>query len=879
MNSAQSDGDDIFFTAADGTTKLSHEIESYSNGALIAWVNVTTLSSVSDTVLYMYYGDPYSPSQANPTGVWDSNYKGVWHLDEGGNGTRYDSTGNHNDLNPRNYTGTEATYGKITLTDYLHNGTPPKDWLESANNIGITGNAVRTITFWSNLNTTLRCGMVGWGTSANNNEFSAGVRVYSYFLWGYANDWGPIATPLTGSWNYHAVIYDGTTARWYINGSQLGSGFTHSYSTADSHVFLGHEEDSGSWNTWMQGAIEEVRISSTARSLQWIQTEYTNQNSPSTFYSLAGEEAATCAPPPVPPSNPPTPQTPNPPWFSDCAWTYRKNITIDKAKVVGTQNSFPVLINITSDPDLKAHARSNGYDIFFTDTSNPPNQMPYERENYDPTTGALTAWVKVPQIQSSANTTLYMYYGYPSSPDMSATASVWDNGYVGVWHLNNSYADSTSNGHNGINYGTTPIAGKIGGGMNFNGASYINSTVTDLNTTNTFTISTWFKSANTTFPHHLIWEGNVTADGWGETWQTCQTEMHISMGDFANPTGTSGKLDFFLGDSDIARVGNAVLDANTSFTDTSTWNYVAVNVTGLGSSPSATLYLNGTAVGTVTGTVSRTNRWNWTTLWFGRAGRPAGPRYFSGQLDEIRVSTPARSPGWLTTEYASQNSSSTFAYIGPEEDYFCGVSGPAYVQSESQSFISKQQARITLPGSSISGDLLVLSFTYDQSLGISPSVTDSKNNTYYATVSTNVGGWGRAQTWYAKNITGGPGPVTAIVTLSGTASSVFDVFLSEYSGVSTSAPVQSTSNSDTSGTKMNTSSLTITSAPSLLYGFGADVSPGHSCQVNSPYTNRENTDGQCSADQTVLFTGPFNVTATQSSNGAWALQMLTFNGA
>ena len=81
---AQSDGDDILFTSSDGATKLSHEIEKYgsSTGELVAWVKVPSLSSASNTVLYMYYGNDAAASQQNATAVWDANYTAVWHLKE-----------------------------------------------------------------------------------------------------------------------------------------------------------------------------------------------------------------------------------------------------------------------------------------------------------------------------------------------------------------------------------------------------------------------------------------------------------------------------------------------------------------------------------------------------------------------------------------------------------------------------------------------------------------------------------------------------------------------------------------------------------------------------------------------------------------------------
>ena len=87
---------DIFFTGDDGTTKLDHELVTYSAGDLIAWVRVPSLSSSVDTVVYMYYGNATPPANLDAAGVWDANYVIVQHLDEN-SGTHFDATGYLND--------------------------------------------------------------------------------------------------------------------------------------------------------------------------------------------------------------------------------------------------------------------------------------------------------------------------------------------------------------------------------------------------------------------------------------------------------------------------------------------------------------------------------------------------------------------------------------------------------------------------------------------------------------------------------------------------------------------------------------------------------------------------------------------------------------
>ncbi len=106
-NAGTNDPWDIIFEALDDTTcggagtapcKLNHEIETYvaSTGQLVAWVRVPSINN--GTVIYMYYGNSCMPSSTqNARGVWDANYRGVWHLSQNPTGTApqmRDSTAN-----------------------------------------------------------------------------------------------------------------------------------------------------------------------------------------------------------------------------------------------------------------------------------------------------------------------------------------------------------------------------------------------------------------------------------------------------------------------------------------------------------------------------------------------------------------------------------------------------------------------------------------------------------------------------------------------------------------------------------------------------------------------------------------------------------------
>ena len=178
---------------------------------------------------------------------------------------------------------------------------------ESANNIGISNNAVRTITFWSWVTTSNRMAWVGWGSNTCNGEFEAALRPTNInyigqgdlFLWGYCqtNDWQTTESPFANAWHYHAIVHDGTNANWYIDGQQITSNgvpisFPHTYGTYDTPVFLGYEYDVAGQSSiaYLNGYLDEVHIANTNRSLSWIQTESYNQLNPAVFSTVGAEQ-------------------------------------------------------------------------------------------------------------------------------------------------------------------------------------------------------------------------------------------------------------------------------------------------------------------------------------------------------------------------------------------------------------------------------------------------------------------------------------------------------------------------------------------------------------------------------------------------------------
>ena len=152
-------------------------------------------------------------------------------------------------------------------------------------------------------------------------------------------------------------------------------------------------------------------------------------------------------------------------------------MTIDHTKVPSTQSNFTVLVSVT-DPALKTVANgghvanANGYDIGFYADSGGTTKLKWEVEKYDGTTGNLIAWVKIPSVSSTTDTSFYLFYGDPSiTTDQSDPLNTWDSNFKAVYHLGNGTtltATDSTGGNNGTLFNSpTATAGKINGAAHF----------------------------------------------------------------------------------------------------------------------------------------------------------------------------------------------------------------------------------------------------------------------------------------------------------------------------------------------------------------------------------------------------------------------------
>ena len=283
-----SSGYDIIFTNDDEDTLLKHEIELYTNtnGTLVFWVKINSLSSTNDTDLYIYYGKTGVAADPSTTDTWDSNFKIVLHMNESAGATCNDSTSNGNDGTYQGSLPNQVSFGagygqdfNSGSTDYI---TLPKINLAAVG----TFEAIAEFDAASNYEF-----LMGYRKDGNN-LFSLRTINNDFDVLYYTNNVLQFRiTPASDTnKNYHALVWATNDAELRKNDASMGTDNTvTTFSDVPTEAFcIG--KNPGASSQYLNGQVDEIRFSDIRRSNSWLDTTYAAQNSPVTFMSWGAEE-------------------------------------------------------------------------------------------------------------------------------------------------------------------------------------------------------------------------------------------------------------------------------------------------------------------------------------------------------------------------------------------------------------------------------------------------------------------------------------------------------------------------------------------------------------------------------------------------------------
>lgn len=303
------------------------------NEVAVIHVKVPTVHSDKDTTIYMYY-DPSTADNTTYLGVsggavaqnvWDSDFYGVYHLDElpgGGSDQFKDATSYNHDLTNYNMSTSASVFAK-----------PGKGLAFD----GVNDVALDLATIPANV-ITVEVGGIGntsgikcvGGISQSTSSQRFGVHLNNGYV--TFNHNGTLVysgtEQVTSGQFFHGVISQSSTSSrsLYTNGGdRVNDTSTRNWFSSSSNLWI----SAGGWNTSTffpyAGTISELRFSRIARPEEWIKATYHTLND--SLLSWSKEES---------PFN----------WLD--GFRYRKEFIIDHKKIGETLTDFPVTIHLNN---------------------------------------------------------------------------------------------------------------------------------------------------------------------------------------------------------------------------------------------------------------------------------------------------------------------------------------------------------------------------------------------------------------------------------------------------------------------------------------------------------------------------------------------------
>lgn len=290
--------DIAFATSLAPLSPLKFQIDSYDpgTGTLNCWINIPVLNAsggtAPGTVVYLYYGsntlqDPLGP---NALATWTSMYK-LWHMNLDAvpaasmnakfnttsemargtglmNGSNFSSgkigtalmlNGSNESMNASRDTSTIFTISAWIKMAHVN----VEQVLISDDSTGVGGYIIK-VNASGNLTLDIKR-----GTSSAVSTLGAGTAL------------------LADQWYHIAITRDGKTKSIYINGKIAVATTRTEGVGAGGRISIGRSKQN---DRYFGGMIDELQMFDKVKNLDWLKTEYNNQNDPASFYVVGLEE-------------------------------------------------------------------------------------------------------------------------------------------------------------------------------------------------------------------------------------------------------------------------------------------------------------------------------------------------------------------------------------------------------------------------------------------------------------------------------------------------------------------------------------------------------------------------------------------------------------
>jgi concanavalin A-like lectin/glucanase superfamily protein/uncharacterized protein DUF2341 len=329
------------------------------------------------------------------------------------------------------------------------------------------------------------------------------------------------------------------------------------------------------------------------------------------------------------------------------SWTYSRDLLIDAspagAAIASNLAGFPLSLILGSESaELFAQAKPDGSDLRFA--AEDGSHLAYQIESWDPSASKAAIWVRLPSVKGGQTTRVRVHWGKASAVDSSSGPAVFraEDGFQGVWHMG-SMADASSNAASAQDSGTTAdAAGRIGAARAFKNDS-------------AYAAKGAYMALGNPAPLNL--KGVITLEAWVK-WQ--RRDGHRIILCHGSAPGSQFETVLRIGETLDYRAGTWTGSGHYAASvvppsDSGTWVHLAGVFDGTG----WILYRNGAKLAALAadtnGAKPSPGAWR-----IGAEYTSTGvTRYFSGSLDEVRLSSAARGADWFKLAYATQKDGQT----------------------------------------------------------------------------------------------------------------------------------------------------------------------------------------------------------------------------
>ena len=610
------------------SSNLNYEIDNWNiNTNSYVWVQIPLLTS--NTTIYATWGDSLNSSQQAYTtngATWSNGFAAVWHMNQ---------------------------TNVVDSTLHIANGTSSNN----TNTVGMADGAqgfngsnayIRTPTFSLPSPLTVEAWTYALSLADLN---SAGSLVqkspvnaeWSLFFKSGVLKWRGVGTTLdvnytmpSAGWHHCVGQAVGTNASLYVDGSLKTTGPSTAIPNGSGTIQLG-TIDSGQYTYWLKGIEDEVRISTVARSSNWLWATYQNIASNSAFQPYSSIQSTNTVIPYLVTNFIANSLTFN----GTTVQNYSMPITFNGYSRNVTLTNFPVLVIMTN---IFGFNSTNGYDLIFTDNTQ-TNILNYEIDTFTSTNGLI--WVQVPYLTS--NTVIYANWGGTNLPIQqvyTTNGSTWSANYGAVWHLGTTKDSSTNQVALTFTSSSITSGGLIDGCASITGTTpYVSSPASITNFP--LTMSVWYKFNATNWANNTgpIFISAYDPSSLNEFW-----------------------IDFYMG-SGVNQLRNIAQHSGTyggiynATPDTNIWHLITSIFPSAGTSQ---LFIDGKLVTftSASGSVTPTGISKFAIGGFIYNGSTWYDVPFNGLEDEARFSSIARSTNWVWAEYQNMASNNLFQSYG-----------------------------------------------------------------------------------------------------------------------------------------------------------------------------------------------------------------------